>query len=189
MLATAMAYLDLPPHSRYMSFKVDANWFEAATWMVNHTLVRQVVNEKLDILGTDELMNVCKIVNYALNSLWARKRRRSWKRHAGLRRLYVFLLHMKHFLSFRFKDPSLYEKNVKFRCFSGHICGGRVFMSWRRRYGLLYSATPSSLTERTRNFLSRCSKIAVRSTASGPEKHHMILLRLPRIWRVTFCWI
>lgn len=68
-LATTKACLELLQHRRFVGREVDAEGLTASMSMLVETYARQALNAKSDILGTDEVTNVQKILVRTLDSL------------------------------------------------------------------------------------------------------------------------
>lgn len=72
------------------------------------TLTSQALNDKLDILGTDDMFNACKIVVYSLGGSRARKRMRLCKVPARLCLVQMSPVHLLHIISNIVVDASLF---------------------------------------------------------------------------------
>lgn len=104
--ATANACLKLSWHRCFVGCKVGAECFAASTAVLAETYARQVLTEKSDASGTDEVVHACKIVVRELDAFWTRQRMRRWKVSDGLCSVYILPLNITHFLSNMFLNSS-----------------------------------------------------------------------------------
>lgn len=75
--ATAEEYFGPPRHRCFVGCEGYAECFAPITDGLVETLEKQTLNEVSDVSGIDEVVDVCEIVDRALERLLARKRMRS----------------------------------------------------------------------------------------------------------------
>lgn len=73
----AKACMEIPQHRRLVGCDIDAHFFAARTEVLGETYARQVLNERSNISGTNEVVSAYNAVARVLNWLQSKKRMRS----------------------------------------------------------------------------------------------------------------
>lgn len=108
--SSAKEFSELPRHRRSEDFKVHADRCTASTETLLGTYARQILNEKSNSSGINEVVITCKIVGPAVHRLRDREPMRSWKVSAGLCLLQMLLSRTVQFRTNLFANPILFHK-------------------------------------------------------------------------------